>query len=66
MSDESDLPETQEDIEEHLLEVRYSLAELKKRAERERSASVLARELVDQTEISSFFGKRRTKKDDSG
>jgi hypothetical protein len=46
-----------------LKEVRYSLPQLLRELQLERSASVFAREMLDQMEISQIFATRRKKHD---
>ena len=48
-----------------LREVRYSLKELLQKMENERTDSMLAREMVDQSEISELFKSKTTKRGSS-
>ena len=48
-----------------LREVRYSLKELLEKMENERTDSILAKEMVDQSEISELFKSKSTKRGSS-
>ncbi len=48
-----------------LREVRYSLKELLQKMEHERTDSMIAREIVDQSEISDLFKSKSTKRGSS-
>ena len=55
----SENPENTEQLHPDLKEVRYSLSDLLQEVEAEREGSSIGQEIVDQTEISKLFKKRK-------
>jgi len=49
-------------VNSHIKEVRYSLAEMMDEVRAERKQSALGREMVDSTEINKMFAGRKRKK----
>jgi hypothetical protein len=55
----SENPDSTEQLHPDLKEVRYSLSDLLQEVEAEREGSSIGQEIVDQTEISKLFKKRK-------